>query len=203
MPHLLDAMSKVMPWSSGSLRLNDSMAETPRELRCIRWAHSWLSQEDTIMPKSVFDSRFLLAALTLGALGSIPACMAVADAPPPPVGEPAEPQNVSLPEGFPETINFPAGSRIVSASGGQPPEYASRSYQVDGQVSDTVDSVVAFFTAMIEKNGYDILEVEKGNATLIRFDTIGLDDASVMVMDMFGDGTTSFSISMIMDPEPE
>jgi len=74
---------------------------------------------------------------------------------------------------------------------------------VDGQVSDPVDSVVAFFTAMIEKNGYEIVEVEKGNATLIRFDTIGLDDASVMVMDMFGDGTTSFSISLIMDPEPE
>ncbi|MEH6410839.1 MAG: hypothetical protein V7741_09950 [Hyphomonas sp.] len=196
-------MSKVMPSSFGSLRLNDSMAETPCELRCIRWAHSWLAQEDIIMPKSVFDRRFLLAALTLGALGSMPACMAVADVPPPPVGEPAEPQNVSLPEGFPETINFPAGSRIVSASGGQPPEYASRSYQVDGQVSDTVDSVVAFFTAMIEKNGYEIVEVEKGNATLIRFDTIGLDDASVMVMDMFGDGTTSFSISLIMDPEPE
>lgn len=155
------------------------------------------------MTRSVFYRRLLLTALAIGALSSMPACIAGADAPPPPVDALAEPQNISLPEGFPETINFPAGSRVVSASGGQPPEYASRSYQVDGQVSDTVDSVVAFFTAMIEKNGYDILEIEKGNATLIRFDTIGLDDASIMVMDMYGDGTASFSISLIMDPEPE
>jgi len=179
------------------------LAETPRELRWISWARSRLVEEDIIMTRSVFDRRFLLTALAIGAVSSMPACIAGADAPTLPVDELAEPQNISLPEGFPETINFPAGSRIVSASGGQPPEYASRSYQVDGQVSDTVDSVVAFFTAMIEKNGYEILEVEKGNATLIRFDTIGLDDASIMVMDMFGDGTTSFSISMIMDPEPE
>jgi len=179
------------------------LAETAQELRCIPRAHSRLAQEDIIMPKTVFDCRFLLAALTLGALGSIPAGMAVADAPPPPVGELAEPQNVSLPEGFPETINFPVGSRIVSASGGQPPEYASRYYQVEGQVSDTVDSVVAFFTAMIETNGYEILEVEKGNATLIRFDTIGLDDASILVMDMYGEGTAKFAITLIMDPEPE
>ncbi|WP_373008976.1 hypothetical protein [Hyphomonas sp.] len=115
----------------------------------------------------------------------------------------AEPQTASLPEGFPETITFPFDSRIVSASGGKPPEYASRTYQVDGQVSDTVDSVVTFFTAMIEKNGYEILEIEKGYATLIRFDMIGFDYASVMVMDMSDDGTATFSISLIMDPEPE
>ena len=154
------------------------------------------------MKLSVFAHRPLLAALALSALASIPAGLAAADSSTTAEAS-AEPQPVSLPEGFPETINFPVGSRIISVSGGQPPEYASRSYHVNGQVDDTVDSVIAFFTAMIEKNGYDILEIEKGNATLIRFDTFGLDDASIMVMDMYGDGTTSFSISLIMDPEPE
>jgi hypothetical protein len=178
------------------------MAEKLCEIRMVPWARLRLVEEEITMTKSVFDRSFLLAALAIGALGSMQACVAVADAPSS-VDVSTEPQNVSLPEGFPETINFPAGSRIVSASGGQPPEYASRNYQVDGQVSDTVDSVVAFFTAMIEKNGYEILEIEKGNATLIRFDTIGLDDASVMVMDMYGDGNATFSMSLIMDPEPE
>ncbi|KCZ94110.1 hypothetical protein [Hyphomonas johnsonii] len=154
------------------------------------------------MTKSVFKRRLLLSAIATGAFGIVPIGPAVADGPAP-ADVSTEPEQVSLPEGFPETINFPVGTRIVSASGGQPPEYASRNYQVDGQVNDTVESTVAFFTEMIEKNGYEILEIEKGNATLIRFDTIGLDDASIMVMDMFGDGTATFSMSLIMDPEPE
>ena len=178
------------------------MAETRRRMRFIQWARSRLAEEEITMMKSAFDRRLWLTALVIGGLSSLPACMAVADGAPP-VDVLAERESVSLPEGFPETITFPVGSSIVSASGGQPPEYASRNYQVNGQVSDTVDSVVAFFTTMIETNGYEILEIEKGNATLIRFDTIGLDDASIMVMDMYGDGSATFSVSLIMDPEPQ
>ena len=110
---------------------------------------------------------------------------------------------IYLPEGYPETIMFPAGSKLVSASGGQPPEYEIRNYNVTAETDLPVESVVEFYEGMLAKKGFDILEVEKGNATLIRFGAPGLDDASVLIMDMYGEGTTTFTISLLMEPEPE
>lgn len=110
---------------------------------------------------------------------------------------------IYLPEGYPETIMFPTGTRLVAASGGQPPEYETRNYNVTGETDQPVESVVEFYTSMLVKKGFDILEVEKGNATLIRFGAPGLDDASVMIMDMYGDNTTTFTISLLMQPEQE
>ena len=72
-----------------------------------------------------------------------------------------------------------------------------------GETDLPVESVVEFYTGMLAKKGFDILEVEKGNATLIRFGAPGLDDASVLIMDMYGEGTTTFTISLLMEPEPE
>ncbi|MEZ5938684.1 MAG: hypothetical protein R3C52_10770 [Hyphomonadaceae bacterium] len=110
---------------------------------------------------------------------------------------------VYLPEGFPETLQFPAGSRLVRASGGQPPEYASRTYLVDGEVKGKVGDIAAYFEGMLKKKGFEVLEVEKGFATVIRFDAPGLDDASIQIMDPYGEGKAVFSISLIMEPEPE
>jgi hypothetical protein len=110
---------------------------------------------------------------------------------------------IYLPEGYPETIMFPAGSKLVSASGGQPPEYETRNYNVTAETDLPVENVVEFYEGMLAKKGFDILEVEKGNATLIRFGAPGLDDASVLIMDMYGEGTTTFTISLLMEPEPE
>ncbi|WP_373003105.1 hypothetical protein [Hyphomonas sp.] len=56
------------------------MAEKLCEMRLIPWARLRLVEEEIIMTKSVVDRRFLLAALAIGALGSMQACVAVAGA---------------------------------------------------------------------------------------------------------------------------
>jgi hypothetical protein len=110
---------------------------------------------------------------------------------------------VYLPEGFPMTFRFPEGSVLLSASGGMPPEYASRSYLVEVKADVTKAEAAKFFRTMLEKDRYEIISEEEGNATVIRFNTYGLDDGSVMIVDGGEDGTCIFTVSMIMEPEPE
>jgi hypothetical protein len=110
---------------------------------------------------------------------------------------------VYLPEGFPETFRFPTGSVLLSASGGMPPEYASRSYLVEVKAEVTKAEAAEFFRTMLEKDRFEIVSEEEGNATVIRFDTYGLDEGSVMIVDGYDDGTSIFTVSMIMDPELE
>ena len=145
--------------------------------------------------------------VALGFLVSAPIGCAMAEAPTEDTGSAEtasdETGSIYLPEGYPETIMFPTGTRLIAACGGQPPEYETRNYNVTGETDLPVESVVEFYTGMLAKKGFDILEVEKGNATLIRFGAPGLDDASVLIMDMYGEGTTTFTISLLMEPEPE
>lgn len=150
-----------------------------------------------------FRHRWTYGIVALGCVMTIPSGYVAAQAPTDTASEASEAETVYLPEGFPESFRFPEGSRLVSASGGQPPEYDTRSYNVDLETSVPVNDVIDFYTEWLAKSGFEILEIETGNATLIRFDTIGLDDASIMINDMYGDGITRISISLIMDPEQE
>ena len=160
-----------------------------------------------IMMKLLPNRNWMTKMMALGFLVGTPIGCAMAEAP---TGDTGSPDSASdeigtiyLPEGYPETIMFPAGTRLISTSGGQPPEYETRNYNVTAETDLPVGSVIEFYEGMLAKKGFDILEVEKGNATLIRFGAPGLDDASVLIMDMYGEGTTTFTISLIMEPEPE
>lgn len=111
---------------------------------------------------------------------------------------------VDLPEGFPETIMLPEGTVLRSAAGGMPPEYASRTYLIEASAPGTKAEIASFFQNMLEKKGFEIVDTEEGYATVIWFTTLGLDEASVQVMDGYEAGDPSmFTISMIMTPEPE
>ena len=112
-----------------------------------------------------------------------------------------EDNTIYLPEGFPETFGLPEGTVLTSASGGMPPEYATRNYVIEGKVNLSQAATADFFREMLIDKGFEITNEETGNATVISFTTYGLDDASVMVMDMMGDGTSTFMVSMIMLPE--
>jgi hypothetical protein len=159
------------------------------------------------MTKLLLNRNGMIKVVALGFLVSVPIGCAMAENPNinVPSAEAAydETAEIYLPEGYPETVMFPAGSKLISASGGQPPEYETRNYNVTAETDLPVESVVEFYTGMLAKKGFDILDVEEGNATLIRFGAPGLDDASVMIMDMYGDGTTTFTISLLMVPEQE
>ena len=117
---------------------------------------------------------------------------------------PAAESKVYLPEGFPETIMFPPGSVLRSASGGMPPEYASRSYLIDGEAPLSKSEMAEFFQTMLEKKGFEIVNSEEGYATVIWFTTPGIDEASVQIVEGFEEGgPTLFSLSLIMEREPE
>jgi hypothetical protein len=94
----------------------------------------------------------------------------------------AAPSGVDLPEGFP-ALRFPGGTVIVSVEGGQPPEYASRNFSINADIPGSAAEVARFYREELPKSGYEILDVQQDNATLIRFKAPGLDDASILAMD--------------------
>ncbi|WP_139792199.1 hypothetical protein [Henriciella litoralis] len=155
--------------------------------------------------RPVFRTLSVIVATFVAITGCAPA-MGVAQEPPVDADQASDSgaDTVYLPEGFPETINFPQGTTLRSATGGMPPDYASRSYLIEGQAGMSKADMASFFQAMLEKKGFEILSIEEGYATVIMFAAPGLDDGSVQIVDGFDSDTSAiFTLSLIMEAEPE
>lgn len=123
--------------------------------------------------ESKCTSALLEVAACLLAVGLVTVPFQLRDAQAREMGTPA------LPEGFPVTIPLPDGFMPLTASTGAPPEQPSRVYLVAGTAPASVAELAAFYQAKLAKRGFEIVGVDAGAETVIRFFAVGLDAASV------------------------
>lgn len=123
--------------------------------------------------ESTRTSALFEVAACLLAVGLVTAPLQLRDVQAQELGTPA------LPEGFPVTTPLPDGFKPLIATLGAPPEQPSRTYLVAGTAPASVAELAAFYQAKLAKRGFEIVGVDAGAATVIRFFAAGLDAASV------------------------
>ena len=149
---------------------------------------------------SRFESKrtaaLLEAAACLLAVGLVTVPLQLRDAQAQEMGTPV------LPEGFPVTIPLPDGFKPLTATLGAPPEQPSRTYLVAGTAPASVAELAAFYQAKLAKRGFEIVGVDAGAATVIRFFAVGLDAASVTLQGAEAPGSgTMVTISLVYSTE--